>query len=220
MAEVKCNGYWRKSMIKGFIFDFNGTLYFDTDKQEEAWWRYFRKHANREIGPTEFRDHIHGVDKKLMVEEKEAFYREISWEDKANLRLVDGAIEVMDELKARGIPFTIATASEISNVSFYFEAFPLNRWFSGPQDLAYFDGSFPGKPAPDTYLRAAEKIGVAPADCLVIEDSVPGLESARNAGIGTLVAIAPAQDRESIEKMPDVTAVLENYYGFLERFLP
>jgi len=43
-----------------------------------------------------------------------------------------------------------------------------------------------GKPAPDLYLYAAEHMGVAPGDCLVIEDSVPGLRAARSAGMRVL----------------------------------
>lgn len=223
-------------MVKGVIFDFNGTLYFDTDKHEEAWRLYFRKYEGREIGPTEFRDNIHGKAfdaifdyyigsdsmsdrKKDIIREKEALYREVSRKDQKNLRLVDGAEALLDDLKAKKIPFTIATASEITNINFYFEVFPIQRWFSSVDQLIYDDGTFPGKPAPDTYLKAAEKIKVAPKDCLVVEDSIAGLESARRAGIGTLVAMNPGKDREKIEKMPDVAAIIENFNGFWERFL-
>ena len=129
-------------MVKDVIFDFNGTLYFDTDKHEEAWRLYFRKYEGREIGPTEFRDHIHGKAfdaifdyyigsdsmsdrKKDIIREKEALYREVSRKDQKNLRLMDGAEALLDDLKAKRIPFTIATASEITNINFYFEVFPI-----------------------------------------------------------------------------------------------
>ena len=54
-----------------------------------------------------------------------------------------------------------------------------------------------GKPSPDPYLRAAELHGVAPADCLAIEDSHAGLESARTAGLRT-IAIATTYPRDTL----------------------
>ncbi len=51
--------------------------------------------------------------------------------------------------------------------------------------------TFPGKPQPDIFLKAADKLGLAPADCLVIEDAYSGLLAAKRAGIGTIIAIDP-----------------------------
>lgn len=49
-----------------------------------------------------------------------------------------------------------------------------------------------GKPAPDMYLLAAERLGVAPADCIVFEDGLPGIEAARAAGMRVVVVEPPA----------------------------
>lgn len=54
-----------------------------------------------------------------------------------------------------------------------------------PEDVAH------GKPAPDMYLLAAEKLGVKPEDCLVLEDGPPGVEAALSAGM-RVVAVGPA----------------------------
>ena len=122
-------------MVKGLIFDFNGTLYFDTDKQEEAWRIYIQKKYHRSINPTEFRDHIHGrafdsifeyylgsdsseKEQKEMIEEKEAIYREIARADQ-KIYIWFRAESLFDELSGRKIPFTVATASGIKNVQFY-----------------------------------------------------------------------------------------------------
>jgi beta-phosphoglucomutase-like phosphatase (HAD superfamily) len=54
-------------------------------------------------------------------------------------------------------------------------------------------GIRPGKPAPDTYLAVARNIGIAPSECVVVQDAVSGLAAAYAAGIGYIVAIgAPA----------------------------
>lgn len=223
-------------MVKGLIFDFNGTLFFDTDKQEEAWRIYIQKKYHRSIGLTEFRDHIHGrafdsifeyylgsgsseEEQKEMMDEKEAIYREIARADQKNLHLASGTELLFDELKERKIPFTVATASEIKNVQFYFEVFPLYKWFAGPEDWVYDDGTIPGKPEPDIYLKAAKKIGIEPENCLVVEDSLPGITAAIDAGIGMVIAMNPTRDRDKIEKMNIVKAIISDFNGFSERFL-
>lgn len=224
-------------MVKGIIFDFNGTLYFDTDKQEEAWRVYFKKYHGRDISPTEFREHMHGYSfsaimdhyfpgesvseatRNRIMAEKEEIYRKIARADKRNLHLVKGVSELFDELKKRNIPFTIATASEISNVRFYFDVFSLKRWLSGPEAIVYDDGTFPGKPAPDIYLKAAELIGIKPEDCMVVEDSLSGLKAAENAGIGRIVAVKSDQNTELISQNKTVETIIENFSGFAEKFL-
>ncbi len=223
-------------MTKGLIFDFNGTLFSDTDKQAEAWRRMTLKYHQREIGPTEFQDHIHGRvnsvigdyffpaemskdEKNAKLLEKEAIYRQIAREDPQTVRFVEGVETLFDRLKKENIPFTIATASEITNVSFYFEVFPLRRWFSGPEALIYDNGTFPGKPEPDIYLIAAEKIGVLPENCLVVEDSLSGVTAAKRAGIGRIIARDPELNRETIENDPRVEAVITDFQRFYERFL-
>jgi beta-phosphoglucomutase-like phosphatase (HAD superfamily) len=68
----------------------------------------------------------------------------------------------------------------------------LDRWFDVAK-IVYDDGIRPGKPAPDVYLAAVRNIGIAPSECVVVEDAVSGLAAAYAAGIGYIVAIgAPA----------------------------
>lgn len=223
-------------MTRGVIFDFNGTLFSDTDLQAEAWNRMFQKYHQRNIGPTEFEDHFHGrvnsvirdyffppemdeTEKDRALLEKEALYRQVVLEEPKRIRFVTGVSDLLDRLKLQGIPFTIATASEITNVQFYFEVFPLNRWFSGPEALVYDDGTFPGKPAPDIYIKAAEKLGVPPADCLVVEDSRSGITAAKRAGIGRILAMNPELSREIIAADPAIETIISDFNLFFERYI-
>ncbi len=223
-------------MIQGVLFDFNGTLFFDTDKHEAAWKEIYRKYRGREISPHEYAEFIHGRSFLLVLNyvlgdgasdalrnsvmtEKEILYRRLVLADPARLRLVHGADGLLDELRAQGIPFTIATASEITNVRFFFEIFSLQRWFSGPEAIVYDDGTFPGKPAPDIYLKAAKLIGVDPADCLVVEDSLAGMQAAENAGVRKIVAVKSDLDTAAIRQHKKIEAIIENFDGFIERFL-
>lgn len=223
-------------MIKGVIFDFNGTLFKDTDLQEQAWQQLFLEIHKRNIGSTEYRDHFHGrvndvildyflppemnyPDREAIPLKKEAIYRRIVRDNPQSIRFVPGVTETLDTLAREGIPFTIATASEITNVRFYFEAFPLERWFSGVESIVYDDGTFPGKPAPDIFLKAAEKLHLSPADCIVVEDSLSGITAAKNAGIGRVIAMDPDLNRAEIEADPQVFAVIDNFENFYDRYV-
>jgi beta-phosphoglucomutase-like phosphatase (HAD superfamily) len=97
--------------------------------------------------------------------------------------LIAGAVEFLDFLKGEGVDFTIATGSEYSNVDFYFDKFELGKWFDRSR-VVLDDGTFPGKPAPDGYLRAAKVLGRDPADCVVFEDAEPGIQAAIAGGMG------------------------------------
>lgn len=195
-----------KFKAKAVIFDFNGTMIFDSDIHRRVWYEFLRERAPRHVSYEEVRDHVLGRDNANILRhylgeglserqiaeytyEKEATYRRLCLEDKQRFKFVDGLVEFLDYLKRNSIPRTIATGSEILNVTFYFEQLGLSRWFDFGR-VIFDDGSFPGKPAPDIYLRAAAALGLPPADCLVFEDSLSGVLAAHNAGIGHVVAVS------------------------------
>lgn len=80
--------------------------------------------------------------------------------------------------------------------------------------MVYSDGTIPGKPAPDIFLIAAEKIGLEPKDCIVVEDAIAGIESAKSAGIGKIIAIASLEPIEFYKKMSGLTQIIKNFYEF------
>ena len=214
----------------GFIFDFNGTLFIDSDKHEAAWRSFARNYFHRDITDEEFRESIHGwntekifdflssgkpiandVDK--LAVQKETEYRRLCLEDRDGLHLTEGAVELLDELVRRNIPRTIATASRKDNVDFYIEQFHLSKWFN-PDKIVYDDGTIQGKPNPDIYLKAAKAIGVEPSQCIVFEDAISGIESARQAGIGRIIAIATDGNQSCLKTVPGVNMVIETFKDF------
>lgn len=207
----------------GMIFDFNGVLLWDSLLHEQVWSDFAQTLRGSLLTTEEIRHHVHGrpnpyiieylSGKKLsasetqrLIQEKESIYRQIclTWD---GFRLSPGAIELLDFLVAQHIPHTIATASEISNVRFYIEQLALARWFDLTQ-IVLDDGLLPGKPAPDIYLKAAANIGVAPAACVVVEDSVSGLLAAHRAGIGRIYALGPAEKHADLRQLPGVADVI------------
>jgi len=148
---------------------------------------------------------------------KEAEYRRLCLTTPEIFHLVDGLEEFLDYLKAEGYSMTIATGSPLENLNLYLEHFNLRRWFSA-DDIIYDDGTYPGKPAPDIYLLTMKRLGVTPEDCIVFEDSLGGVTSAKAAGISTIIALNEAGDEHFYDRVGGVTKVIRNYRDF--RSLP
>lgn len=118
-------------------------------------------------------------------------------------------MEFLDFLAAHKIPRTIATASCGNNVRFFFDTLGLDRWFDLDK-VIYNDGTLPGKPAPDLYLKAAQRLCVAPETCVIFEDSGAGIESAQRAGAKKVVGIASMKKPAELETL-GVDAVIGDY---------
>ena len=216
--------------MKGIIFDFNGTLYWDSQLHYDAWREFSKIIRGVEFTNEEMRDKMFGhtnediieyaigkKPSKEMVEkygkEKESVYRKRCLLDKENFKLAPGAIEFLDYLKSENIPMTIATMSEWDNVEFYIKEFNLEKWFDLDK-IVYSDGTIPGKPAPDIFMIAAEKIGLAPKDCIVVEDAIAGIKSAQGAGIGKIIAIASLEPIEFYESIEGIDGIIKNFHEF------
>ena len=216
--------------MKGIIFDFNGTLYWDSQLHYDAWREFSKIIRGYEFTDEEMRDKMFGhtnediieyaigkKPSKEMVEkygkEKESLYRKRCLLDLNSFKLAPGAIEFLDYLKEHNIPRTIATMSEWDNVEFYIKEFHLEKWFDLDK-IVYSDGTIPGKPAPDIFMIAAKKIGLKPSDCVVIEDAIAGINSAKSAGIGKIIAIASLEPVEFYQKIEGLEGIIMNFHEF------
>lgn len=192
-------------MLKGILFDFNGTLFFDSKLHMAAFRRIFPElgkpvpsdelmmqkffgRTNETIYRSNIDPDASASDIKAFIDAKENAYRALCLEDPDSFRLVDGAAELLDYLKENNIPFCLATGSEFENVRFYIEHLSIGRWFS-EDNMVYENGTFKGKPAPDIYQIAAKKIGLDPSECLVFEDGTSGVRSANAAGAGAVTLV-------------------------------
>ena len=221
-------------MYKGIIFDFNGTLMIDTVQQEEAWNVVMQRHFGRPLRPGEFSGCFHGLsnvdiltylnrqdpEKQFdisITDEKEEEYRNICRNRPDICVFVPGVETLLNTLKEKGIPFCIATSSEITNVRFYFEVFGLSRWFAS-EDVIYDNRTFPLKPAPDCYLLSARHLGLSPEECIVCEDSLNGIRAAEAAGIGRIIAANPVLKTDVIRSDPKVYAVIRDFTDFYTKY--
>jgi HAD superfamily hydrolase (TIGR01509 family) len=146
-----------------------------------------------------------------LSEEKEAIYRRLCLAAEDRFCLSPGAAPLLDWLAAHDVPRAIATASGRANVDFFRVHLGLDRWFD-PRAIVYDDGTLRGKPAPDVYRRAVHVLAgrPAPSGCVVIEDSLSGLEAARAAGIGLVVALGPPGEHAALAAVPGVSLVIES----------
>ena len=219
----------------GVIFDFNGVLFWDNPLHEEAWRRFSRQLRGTPLSQREMAEQVHGkVNRDIfayvlgrppgeeelarLVAEKESIYRGLCLEAGAAFRLSPGAADLLDFLVAHDVPHAIATSSPWVNLAFYLEHLQLGRWF-GPGQILYDRGRYPGKPAPDIYLEAAACLGLPPAACAVVEDSLAGIAAARAAGVGHIVALGPAESQAALAALPGVTTVIPDLRAFPRRLL-
>lgn len=218
--------------MKGIIFDFNGTLYWDSKLHYDAWREFSKILRGKAFTDEEMREKMFGhtnediieyaIGKKPTAEmvekyakEKESLYRKQCLIEKENFKLAPGAIEFLDFLKSNNIPRTIATMSEWDNVEFYIREFGLAKWFDIDK-IVYSNGKILGKPAPDIFLIAADKLGLAPKDCIVVEDAIAGINAAKSAGIGKIIAIASMEPVEFYKNIDGVDKIIKNF-GEIDR---
>ena len=209
--------------MKGIIFDFNGTLFWDSEIQENAWKTFGTKLSGRNITDEEFNTYFHGrtnkdtleyltervlTDKEVneLAQQKESIYRDLCKSDLNKFKLAPGVERYSDYLKENNIPFTIATASEINNVNFFIKEFQLDKWFDISK-IVYDDGTFRGKPEPDIYLKASEALNIQPDNCIVFEDASSGIKSAKSAGVKEIIAVVPEGRRNIFENQPDLKII-------------
>lgn len=204
-------------MLKAIIFDFNGTLFNDSALHEKAWILIAKKLREKPLEIAEFYENLQGRDNlqitshllgyqpetevaEAIAEEKEALYRQICKSPDGVHTLAVGAESFLNTVQNAGIPIAIATGSYLPNVQFYFQFLGLGRWFSMDR-VVFDDGTYPGKPAPDVYLKACKTIDVQPHECLVFEDSYAGVRSANAAGIGRIITVEPRLDQQKLKEI-------------------
>jgi HAD superfamily hydrolase (TIGR01509 family) len=112
---------------------------------------------------------------------------------RTQLQAVPGVDRVLDRLDAAGIAYCVASSGRRERVQFALSTVGLLRRFDdhwwGAEDVVH------GKPAPDLFLLAAEKMGARPQDCVVVEDAEFGVQAARAAGMAVFgfAARTPAE---------------------------
>lgn len=137
--------------------------------------------------------------------------------DREGMPIKTGAREIISIIHRRSIPLGVASATETGIVSTYLDKADLKKYFS---HIVGGDQVKIGKPDPAVYLLTADKLGVAPAECLVFEDSEKGLGAAHAAGMKPILIpdILPPTE-EMLKKCFERFSSLQEVIPHLDRLL-
>jgi beta-phosphoglucomutase family hydrolase len=208
-------------MIKGVIFDLDGTMVDNMMIHHRAWQRKLAElgldftieevkekvhGVNDEILIRLFRDRFNAEQRQQIADEKEAAYREIFLPE---IKLIAGLPAFLEQLKEAGIPLAIGTAAPADNMNFVLDELQLRPYFRA----AFHAGDVrQGKPHPEIFQKAAAALDLSADDCLVFEDSPTGIEAARRAG-SKAVAITTTHLMAEFKHLPHVIRCVPNYVG-------
>ena len=202
---------------KAVIFDLDGTLLDNNPYHLKSWIEYL-KNQGRNISEEEFNTNINGRTNKDVIEyiyerkmsdeeilkyslEKEAVYRKVY---KPYIKPVEGLVNFLEVLEEKNIPMAIATSGIQPNIDFMFEHVPIKKYFKKVLNSSHV---IKGKPDPEIYLKASSLLDVSPENCLVFEDAVVGIKSAKAAGM-KVIAISTTQ---SIEDLAIADMIVEDF---------
>jgi beta-phosphoglucomutase family hydrolase len=117
---------------------------------------------------------------------KDAFFTEVV--ESEGVATFEDAVELIDAVRAAGVPTAVVSASAnceavLTRVGL------LDRFDVRVTGIEAADWGLPGKPQPDTFLKAAELLGVAPGDAVVLEDAISGVRAGRAGGFALVVGV-------------------------------
>lgn len=211
-------------MIKGVIFDMDGTM-FDTEPlSAQAWIRSGEKHGypitiemvttfcGKTITAIEqmLRD-IFGedIEAEKISQGRQEFYRQIITEDVIPHK--EGLLELLEFLKREGIPAAVSTSTDKATAEIVIRRAGVYDYFT---EFVFGDMVERSKPAPDIFLKAAEAIGRNPEECLVVEDSPAGVLAGKAMGGHTILIPDVAVVTEDVKK--GISAEMNNLHEVIE----
>ena len=203
-------------VVRAVLFDLDGVLVESREATERVWLAWASANG---IGEEELRSAMHGVRSLEVVralrpdsdfEAEAAEVERLQAEDVAGLRAIRGAVDALHALKEdRVAVVTSATralaAARLGAVGMAPPAVMVNA-----EDVSR------GKPDPEGYLAAASRLGVDPAEALVVEDAPPGVEAGRAAG-AAVVGVSSTHAAEELSAADVVIETLEDLPAVLAR---
>jgi beta-phosphoglucomutase family hydrolase len=206
----------------GFIFDWDGVVIDSHAQHEESWTVLFGElqrpmpegffkrtfgMRNQQIIPMSF-DFVKAEDAVEIArlgDRKEELYREILRRD--GIAPLPGVVTLLQEMKSLSIPRAVGSSTPRKNIETVMAMAGLDGLFDA---IVSAEDVTVGKPDPQVFLKAAEKIGRDPARCVVFEDAHVGIEAGKRAGM-KVVAVATTHPIASLTQadmaLPDLSGV-------------
>ena len=172
----------QESQLKAVLFDLDGVV-FDTEPQYTVFWGeqcrlYHPEHPGLEQvikGSTLTQIYDCWFSGPLLKEQPVITERLNAYEQQMDYDYIEGFIAFVDDLRSKGVKTAVVTSSNLPKMECVYRKQPgFKLLFDAILTSEDFELS---KPDPDCYLKAAQKLGVEPDECVVFEDSVNGLRS-------------------------------------------
>jgi beta-phosphoglucomutase len=214
-------------LIRALIFDFDGVLAFTTPFHFAAWQTILRPHG---IEPDELVMRLHegspayrivqamarhagvllddATAKEYMMEKNQVF-RQIS--DSKPYAEIE---QILDFCHRQGVVCGVATGTTMDNLRHVLGENLLNRFQTVVTDGDYLRG----KPFPDPYILAAQKMNVPASACLVIENAPLGIQAAKSAQM-LCIAITTTLDREHLQQADVIVASHTDLVKYLKKVI-
>jgi sugar-phosphatase len=180
----------------GVLFDMDGVLVDSTPAVARVWTAWAGKHG---FDPDEVVRQAHGRPSLATIiellpqgdhdaENREVERREI--DDLADVVALPGALNLLQAIPQRLWSVVTSASRALAEVRLRAAGLPMPKHLVTASDLQR------GKPFPDPYLKGAESLGMAPADCVVVEDAPSGVRSGKRAGARVLALRTTSEDEE------------------------
>jgi beta-phosphoglucomutase len=205
-----------------YIFDMDGTLVNNMGFHIKIWTEFLASIGSPVDEETFFHRTVGKINTEILREfvradltdaqvadyslRKEELYRK---RFRPLLIEIPGLSEFLRKVSAAGMPVALATSAGMDNVVFVLEGLGIAQYFC---QVVSADEVINGKPHPEIFLKAAGKLGVSAANCLVFEDSPSGLQAAYRAGMQS-VALTTTFPEERLCGEPGIIRIVRDYTG-------
>ncbi len=206
-----------ENKMKAVIWDMDGIIADTSQYHHKGWQIVFRK---RGINYTEadFRrntgkrsdtiirevlgEKIPQNEITELIQEKDETFRQLMG---GNIKLFPGVLKLITSLKEHDFKIAIASSAPMENIQLITQSLKIANYFD-----AIISGweVTKGKPHPQTFLLAAEKLGVETEDCIVIEDAISGVTASKRAGM-RCIAVTNTTSREELREADLIIDTLE-----------
>ena len=211
--------------FRAVVFDLDGTLVDNMSLHAQAFETFAAAHGlppltmdlrrridgkrNSEIFPMIFEREMTMEEVLAHEEEKEGAYRQLS---RGKLVPVRGALTLLARLEARGIPVAVATSAPLDNVAHTLAETGLDQRLPV---VARGDEVRRGKPFPDVFALAAERLQVPADECLAFEDAPIGVAAAMAAGMHCIAVTTTFSAEQFAANIPAPHATVRDYEAYL-----
>jgi beta-phosphoglucomutase len=207
---------------RAVIWDLDGTLINSVEHHWQAWRAVMAREnfaftyeqftadfgkRNDEILRGYFGEDITPEEIERIALDKETRYRDAV--RTRGLELLPGALKWLERLRSGGWLQALGTSAPRGNIDAIFDALAVAEFFDAVMSS---ESVRQGKPAPDVFLAAAEKLGVEPARCVVIEDAPAGVEAGRRAGMKTIGVLTTHAELRADLVVATLDDIPEDYF--------